>query len=50
MQATELYNHCTDSSTPFDDALFKKIYKICSSLILENPVVEEARKMGMVEK
>ena len=51
MQATDIYTHCTDSSIPFDDDYFKRIYKVCSSLIgIDSPLVEEAKKMGAVEK
>ena len=50
MQATDIYTHCTDSSVPFDDDYFKRIYKVCSSLISDSPLIEEAKKMGAVEK
>jgi len=51
MQATLLYLHSTDSGTPFDDDYLERIYKKCSKLIgIDNPLVEEAKKLGAVEK
>ena len=51
MQATDLYIHCTDAATPFDKDLFGTICKECKSQLgLDNPLVEEAKKLGAREK
>lgn len=51
MQATEIYKHHIDADVPFDKDALTAIYKTCSQLIgVDNPLVEEAKKLGAVDK